>query len=124
MGEQQPQWIVPAAIGIMAGLALGAFIGWWAWPVTYTNTSPAALREDYRDEYVLMVAAAYQVQGDAAQARERLALLDPQQPSAAVVELAERLVERGGREEDIERLVHLAQALGVMNPTLTPYLAS
>lgn len=97
-------------------------IGWWLWPVTYTNTSPSALREDYRDEYVLMVATAYEVDGDRGRARERLALLDSGEPSAPVVGLAQRLIAQGGSEEDIVRLARLAQALDATTPTLMPYL--
>jgi hypothetical protein len=90
--------------------------------VTYTNTSPTALREDYRDEYVLMTATAYEVEGDRERARERLALLDSEEPSAPVVGLAQRLIEQGGSEEDIARLARLAQALDATTPTLRSYL--
>jgi hypothetical protein len=109
-------------IGIAVGGTLGVAIGWWLWPVTYTNTSPSALREDYRDEYVLMVATAYEVDGDRGRARERLALLDSREPSAPVVGLAQRLIDQGGSEEDIARLARLAQALDATTPTLMPYL--
>lgn len=97
-------------------------IGWRLWPVTYTNTSPTALREDYRDEYVLMIATAYEVEGDQKRARERLALLDSEEPSAPVVRLGQRLIEQGGSEEDIARLARLARALDATTPTLMPYL--
>ena len=116
------QWITWTAIGIAVGGAIGVVIGWWLWPVTYTNTSPTALREDYRDEYVLMTATAYEVEGDRERARERLTLLDSEEPSAPVVGLARRLIERGGSEEDIARLARLAQALDATTPTLSSYL--
>jgi hypothetical protein len=92
--------------------------------VTYTNTSPAALREDHRDDYVLMIAAAYEVEQDLQEARSRLELLNPDEPAAPVLDLAERLIENGGKEEDITRLAHLAQALSETNPILAPYLES
>jgi hypothetical protein len=116
--------MVWAAIGVALGLALGFAVGWWLWPVTYTNTSPAALREDYHDDYVLMVAAAYQVGGDLEDARTHLELLDPERPVAPALELAKRLMEEGGSEQDITRLAHLARALGATDPALTPYLES
>jgi len=108
-------------VGIAAGLALGLAIG-WLWPVRYTNTAPAALRQDYRDDYVVMVAATYEIEGDPDRARERLALLDAEEPAAPVVELAERLVEAGGSVDDIARLARLAWALKATTPTLVPYL--
>ena len=110
-----------AALGVAAGLALGLVIG-WLWPVQYTNTAPAVLRQDYRDDYVVMVAAAYEVEGDPERARERLALLDAENPAAPVVELGERLVAVGGSARDITRLARLSWALKAVTPTLVPYL--
>lgn len=108
-------------MGLAAGLALGLVIG-WLWPVQYTNTAPSVLRQDYRDDYVVMVASAYEIEGDPERARERLALLDAEEPAAPVVELGERLVEAGGGAEDIVRLARLAWALKAITPTLVPYL--
>jgi len=101
---------------------LGFIIGWWLWPVQYTNTAPVVLRQDYRDDYIVMIATAYEVEEDLEQARERLKLLDPREPATLVVELAERLIEAGGDADDIARLARLAWALGATTSTLIPYL--
>ena len=122
MNKRARQWVIRVAVGAAAGLALGLAIGWWLWPVQYTNTSPAALRQDYHDDYVVMVATDFEVEQNLEQARKRLKLLDPEEPAAPVVELAERLVEVGGDAEDIARLTHLAWALGATPPALAPYL--
>jgi hypothetical protein len=122
MRQRPPSWFRQAVIGVALGLALGFAVGWWLWPVTYTNTSPAALREDYRDDYILMVAAAYDVEGNLQEACARLEQLNSGEPAAPVRGLAERLIEGGGQEEDITRLARLARALGVADPLLTPYL--
>lgn len=116
------RWSRRAVIGILLGLALGLALGWRIWPVTYTNTAPDVLRQDYRDDYVLMVATAYEVEGDLSKARERLILLDPEEPAAPPIELAERLADANGDREDIARLARLAWALGATTPRLTPYL--
>ena len=120
---QMRRGIVQAVAGLAVGLALGLAIG-WLWPVQYTSTAPAVLRWDYRDDYVVMVATAYEVEGDLALASERLALLDPTNPAAPVIELAERLIKAGGNAEDISRLAHLAWALRAITPELVPYLES
>ncbi len=109
-------------IGLALGVTLGLLIGWALWPVQYTNTAPAQLRQDYRNDYILMVAAAYQVEKNPDVARERLAQLDPAQPTRPLVELTETLIAQSGRPSDIQMLVRLAEALGATTPAMKPYL--
>lgn len=116
------RWIIQITIGLALGLALGVAIGWWWWPVEYINTAPAMLRRDYYDDYIVMVATTYEVEGDLERAHERLMLLDPQAPTAPLIELAERLVAVGGNRADITRLARLAWAFRVITPRLVPYL--
>ena len=122
MRERTRTWAMRTAVVAAVGLMLGFAIGWWIWPVQYTNTAPDVLRQDYRDDYVVMVATAHEVEQDLEQTLNRLKLLDPEEPAAPVLELAERLVEAGGSAEDITYLARLAWALGNLPPTLTPYL--
>lgn len=122
MNRLAREWAWRAVTGMALGLALGFAIGWRLWPVKYTNTAPAVLRQDYCDDYLIMIATAYEVEGDLEQTREQLRALDPQEPAAPVIELAERLVEAGGGDDEITRLARLAWALGATSPALTPYL--
>jgi hypothetical protein len=114
-------WIIQAIVGVIVGLALGFGIGWGLWP-RESAPSPANLRWDYQENYIIMVATAYEVEGDLSLARERLASLDSQDPAAPVVKLGERLVAAGAEAEDITRLARLAWDLGVITPPLEPYL--
>jgi hypothetical protein len=116
------RWIIQAVVGAAVGLALGFGIGWGFWPYEPTDAAPAALRWDYRENYVIMVATAYEAEGDLELARQRLMLLDPDNPAAPVVQLGERLVAAGAGPEDITRLARLAWAMGVITPPLVPYL--
>ncbi len=122
MSKQTHRWSAQAFLGLIIGLAIGFAIGWWLWPVQYTNTAPDVLRQDYYDEYIIMTATAYQVNGNSEQARERLRHLNPTDPAAPVVELTERLIAAGGSAEDIARLAHLIEALGLPPISLTPYI--
>jgi hypothetical protein len=115
-------WAWQAIIGTVVGIALGVLVGWQVWPVSYTNTAPDVLRQDYRDDYVVMVATAYAVNQDLPDARRRLQLVDAQEPEALVVDLAERTIEANGDRDDIIRLARLAQALGQTSSPLMPYL--
>ena len=123
MNKDMLSWVLRAAIGLTVGLVMGVSIGWGLWPVEYTNTSPAELRRDYRDDYVVMVATAYEVDGDLAQAKSWLAQLNSGDPAAAAVALAVRLVEANGNAADIARLARLAQALGAsLDGVLAPFV--
>lgn len=122
MLERVPNWLKQAGVGIVLGLALGILVGWWLWPVTYTNTTPAALRHDYQDDYVLMIAATYDAEHDLQEARSRLECLNSDDPVAPVAELAKVLIEEGGKRQDIARLANLARALGDNSSPLTSYL--
>jgi len=105
---------------LIAGAALGVAIGWWLWPVEYVNTTPDTLRRDYLDDYIVMVATAYEVESNLDRARERLRLLNPTEPEAPLAELVERLVAAGGSPTDIARLNRLLDALRAASPLPTP----
>ncbi len=111
-----------ALVGIAVGIGLGLLIGWRLWPVQYTNTAPAQLRQDYYNDYLLMVATAYQTEGSLEAALDRLALLDPDDPAHPVVALAEQLIAEGGRPGDIYALVLLAREMDAVTPPMRPYL--
>jgi hypothetical protein len=115
-------WIIQALVGVVVGLALGFGVGWGLWPNEPADASPAALRWDYQENYVIMVATAYEVEGNLTLAYQRLALLDSENPSIPVVRLGERLVAAGASDEDISRLAHLAWAMDAITPPLVPYL--
>jgi hypothetical protein len=69
----QRRKVLVAAVGAaLLGLLLGLAIGWWWWPVQWTNATPAHLRSDFQEEYVLSVAQDYAETEDLERARERL----------------------------------------------------
>ncbi len=121
MSKQTRQWLLWAVVGVAVGLAIGFAIGWWRWPAQYTNTAPSVLRQDYYDDYVMMIATAYEVEGNLEQAQERLISLTPEEPVKPVIELVERLIKTGSDPVEITRLARLAQALGITTPALAPY---
>jgi len=68
-------------VTIALGLAAGLYYGWVVSPVAYVDTAPNTLREDYKADFVLMVAEAYQADGDLEAARRALALLGEDAPA-------------------------------------------
>ena len=57
------RWIL-FLITVALGLGAGLFYGWKINPGEYINTTPGSLRDDYKADYVLMVAEAYQAEAD------------------------------------------------------------
>jgi hypothetical protein len=73
-------------VAISFGIAAALYVGWVILPQQTIETSPATLRMDYKTDYVLMVAEAYQADGDLDLALERLALLEGRTPQVTVAE--------------------------------------
>ncbi len=104
------------AIGI--GIAVGLTYGWVINPVEYVDTTPNSLREDYKADYVLMVAEAYAAEKDPALAARRLALLGDTPPVEIVrqVMIYATQVQPGYAEADLDLMSRLASALQSWDP--------
>ncbi len=61
---QQRKTLVTLIGGGVLGLLLGLAIGWWLWPVEWTNSTPGNLRSDFQSDYILWVAEQYASTGD------------------------------------------------------------
>jgi hypothetical protein len=104
-------------IGMLCGLLFGLAIG-YLWPVHYTDVDVSDLRAEYREDYIVMVADAFSLDGDVDKARDRLSRLDVPNPEQLVSALADRYVKEGRDQEEIDRLVRLADALGVSTESM------
>ncbi len=109
-------------LGATLGAGVGLYLGWQVWPVSYHNTDVSALRQDYQDEYVIMVATSYSWDGDLARAQAYLQQLNrPALDSVAATR--ERLQARGAPDADLQRLNRLLADLRGQPPaggTATP----
>jgi hypothetical protein len=105
-------WISGALLGLLLGLA----IGWWWWPVEWTNSTPGNLRQDFQSDYIAWVAERYASTNDLEWVRSRLGV--EYWKKGQLAETLERLAgERGGAEA--VRLRAVAQALEAA-PAATP----
>ena len=64
---------VALAGGAVLGLVIGLVVGWVVWPVEWTDSTPASLRTDFQDDYLLYVVENYEANGGADWAKEKLA---------------------------------------------------
>ena len=103
-------------LAILAGIALGLAYGWIVSPVRYVDTSPDMLRVDYKTDYVLMVAEAYQNEKDLALALRRLALLGDTFPVDIVYQAIDFARQYGYDNADINRMQTLMDDLQALNP--------
>ncbi len=98
---------------VVVGIGLGLFYGWVIDPVKYVDTTPDSLRIDYKSDYVLMVAEAYNSERDLGLAVSRLALLGAKAPADIVQQavLFGLKKDSNGKQFYIDADVALMQAL-------------
>ena len=108
-------------VGIALGIGLALLIGWGLLPVQRADSSPSMLRRDYQEEYLRLIAAAYQADGDLTMAQQRLATLQPD-ATAFLVEVTERWITQGKSDAILIPLAQLARDLGASTPAMQPYL--
>ncbi len=94
-------------MAILVGATLGLVYGWMISPVQYVDTSPDTLRIDYKTDYVLMVAEAYEDEGDLILAMRRLALIGSAPPADIVHQSLQFAQEHGYNETDLKRIQKL-----------------
>jgi hypothetical protein len=111
--------------GLFIGVALGLLYAWVLTPLERDSTSPASLRQDYKDQYRAMVAAAFMANGDVVRARARLSLLGDADAYVALAEQAQRSLAVGNPPEEARALGLLAVAIRQPGePTVTDMLPS
>ncbi len=111
-------------LAIFIGLAAGLIYGWVINPVRYVDATLADLHEDFKTDYVWMVAEAFQAEKNSTLATERLSPLGV--PSAQAVHdalLSAMQSKSKFRDSDLEKIRKLEQALrdaGIASPTPSP----
>ena len=112
--------LVTLALGLAAGLGYA----WGVNPVSYTDTSPASLRDDFRADYLTLVASAYDATGDLPRARARLALFAYADPSPLLAALAQQRLGQGWPEAEARALARLSADLQAQAPPASESQAS
>lgn len=109
MREERGPWY------LLTGLVIGAIIGLvYAWriaPVKYVDTSPATLRQDFKEQYRALIAEAYSADNDLARAQARLNLLKDPNSAQTVAIQAQQALSEGRPVAEAHALGLLAVAL-------------
>jgi hypothetical protein len=113
--------LISLLVGLVLGALVGLYLGWVQFPVQFVNSPASSLAEQYKDEYVVMIAAGYLKDGDLGGALERLRLLNVPNIPAYVQDVAERYITNSRDVNDITYLVALSESLGRLTPIMQPY---
>jgi len=105
--EQFEKPLVAGIVGLVVGIFIGLVIlGWWLFPVQWTNASPADLREDSRVDYTRMAIDSYTLNQNAELAQNRWNELGETGPDAL-----KKVQEDPGeqRQEDVQSFAAVVQ---------------
>ncbi len=108
-------------IGLALGAGIGLYLGWVQFPVEYVDSPASALAQEYKDTYVVNVAAAYRDERDPNAAVERLRILGVPNVPVYVQEVTERFISTSRPIEDVRHLVALAEGLGRLTQIMEEY---
>jgi hypothetical protein len=108
-------WI-KTVIAVIVGIALGVVYGWVIDPIEYTDVTPNILREDYRADYVLMVAESHQSELDSETSARRLAILGSESPVQIVSSTLDYAIKNNFTQNEIDLLQGLLTAMQIYQP--------
>ena len=111
-------------LGILLGFGGGLAYSWLISPVEYTDTAPASLRQDFKEDHLSLISLAYAATGDLNRTRARLALLGISASPEEISRLAQSRLAAGRPESEADALAQLAAVLGQrpapLSGTVTP----
>ena len=110
MNASRSLWIF-IVLALLAGIGIGVTYGWYVDPVDYFDTTPDTLRADYKADYVLMTAEAYQVERDPGLAARRLAIFGTKSSSAIAAEGLAYARSNGYSDAEVAIIQELVTAL-------------
>lgn len=111
MNDEEPRGNLYLLTGLVLGLAVGLLISLVLSPVKFVDIDPSAMGEAYRNEYRLLIAQAFQSDGNLQRAQDRLALLREEDPARLLAMQAQQMVGEGASPADARALALLAAAL-------------
>ena len=117
--ERRAPWYL--LTGLVIGIILGVVYAYVIDPVEPVDNHPVTMREEFKDQYRALIAAAYMADGDVGRARVRLGLLGDADPSRKLA-LQAQVLSAAGDAETARAMGLLADALTKATPTpnLTP----
>jgi len=104
-------------LSIATGIGFGLLYGWVIAPVDFVDLTPDTLRADYRADYILMVAEAYQSENNLDLAARRLAIFGSDPPAEIAHQALQFGTSTGFSPSELNNLEVLIQALRTWQPS-------
>jgi len=105
-----PWWILGVIFALLLGAGAGLGYTWIISPQRYTESNPALLRADFKDQFRSAIAASFAATGNLPRAQARLALLEDANPTDTLNAQAQRAIASGDFAQ-ADQLAALAAAL-------------
>ncbi len=115
------RFLLSLGVALLIGIGIGLYVGWVIAPVEYVDSPASALAQRYKDEYAVMIAAAYAQDRDLTGAIERLRVLGVENVPQYIQEVTERYITNSSSLDEIRTLVLLAEGMGRLTPVMEPY---
>jgi hypothetical protein len=110
-------WIL-LGISFILGIAGGLYYAWNVNPVAYVDAAPSSLRQDFRSDYITVIAASYAATGELDRAHVRLSIFSLDDLGSYLGRLAQNRLAEGRPESEARALAMLAAAVGEGSPAL------
>jgi hypothetical protein len=110
-------WIL-LGISFILGIAGGLYYAWNVNPVAYVDAAPSSLRQDFRSDYITVIAASYAATGELDRAQVRLSIFSLEDLGSYLGRLAQNRLAEGRPESEARALAMLAAAVGEGPPAL------
>ncbi len=111
-----PPRLLRFILPLLIGTGLGLLYGWIIDPIQYVDITPEMLRDDYRADYVLMVAESYRTELDPDLAARRLAVFGKDRPAEISMDALKYAQANSFTSEEIHELQDLTTALQTYVP--------
>ena len=115
------RFLVSFVAALILSALISLYLGWSVFPVQYVDSPAADLAQRYKDDYTVMIAAAYHVDRDLTGAIERLRVLGVENVPVYIQEVTERFITNSRDLADVQLMVTLAEGVGRLTPVMEPY---
>jgi len=116
--EQLNKPVVLGSVSFVGGLIIGLVVlGWWLWPVNWTDAGPEQLRAEFQEVYLRMAADVYTLHQDPLAAQQRIREVGP-----ATTEILEKIAANPGLQnpDSVQALLGFSGGVPIAQVTGTP----